>query len=476
MSKTKFLFAAVMMAWLLPPAGAQTLEHRPAARPASPAAQDRAKPPQPPAEPVLPKGTSLQVEITRHYPMKAHEAIEGRLLHPLFVDGKLAVPENTLVQGSVVALEPDKKARLHARLRGDFTPFHTPEVQFDELKLPGGEASLSASPAADGAPVIHLVAAGTKAPLSLFARYWTQTKNQIHDQAAFFTAPGLGDRALQMLYHQLPYHPERIEAHTMWSFELTAPLVLPDPPGMELEAASAPKAAAGNAEKNANPETWNVNAQLTADLSSATAKPGDAVEAMVVEPVYDKGGSLVIPEGSELTGKVTTAKAARSLGRNGKLRFTFQQVKFPEGTGRPVQGSLGGATTANREGLSLDAEGTITPRNRSSALAPIALTLLAGRALDQDGNFTAHATVASNGFGLVGRAVGIAAGSPNLAAGIGYYAAGLSVYENFLRPGRDVVFPKDTRIEIETTPLRAPVLTPQSAALTPTQSSRAASK
>lgn len=28
----------------------------------------------------------------------------------------------------------------------------------------------------------------------------------------------------------------------------------------------------------------------------------------------------------------------------------------------------------------------------------------------------------------------------------------------FLRPGRDVVFPKDTRIEIETTPLRAPVL------------------
>lgn len=32
--------------------------------------------------------------------------------------------------------------------------------------------------------------------------------------------------------------------------------------------------------------------------------------------------------------------------------------------------------------------------------------------------------------------------------------------ENFLRPGRDVAFAKDTRMEIETTPLRAPVLKP----------------
>ena len=60
----------------------------------------------------------------------------------------------------------------------------------------------------------------------------------------------------------------------------------------------------------------------------------------------------------------------------------------------------------------------------------------------------------------MGRIVGVAAGNRNLAAGIGFYAAGLSFYQNFLRSGRDVVFPKDTRIEIETTPLRAPVLTP----------------
>ena len=184
------------------------------------------------------------------------------------------------------------------------------------------------------------------------------------------------------------------------------------------------------------------------------------MQALVVEPVYDKDKQLVVPQGSTLVGKVTSAQAARSFGRNGKLRFTFQQVKFPEGFNRQVEGSLAGAATEKTQNLQLDAEGTISPRNQASAIAPLLLTMLAGRALDQDGNLTAQTGVASNGFGLVGRVVGVAAGNRNLAAGIGFYAAGLSFYENFLRSGRDVVFPKDTRIEIETTPLRAPVLTP----------------
>jgi hypothetical protein len=278
----------------------------------------------------------------------------------------------------------------------------------------------------------------------------------MHDRVAWFTAPGFGDRALQMFYHQLPYHPERIEAHTMWSFDLTAPLVLPERP---VAAEPSPSPATKKS------ETWGVNALLTANLTSATAKPGDPVEALVVEPVFDKDKQLVVPQGSVLVGRVSEAKAARAMGRNGKLRFNFQQVRFPSDAGqavpnRAVQGSLAGATAGSQDGLSLDAEGTIAPRNQSSVIAPLLLTMLAGRALDQDGNLTAQTGVASNGFGLVGRVVGLAAGNRNVAAGIGYYAAALSVYENFLRRGRDVSFPKNTRIEIETTPLRAPVLTP----------------
>ncbi len=207
-------------------------------------------------------------------------------------------------------------------------------------------------------------------------------------------------------------------------------------------------------------EIWSVNATLTRGLTSATAKSGDPVEAQVVEPVYDHNKQLVVPQGSTLVGKVAKASAAKSFGRNGKLRFTFQQIRFPEGYDRPVEGALAEAATEKTQDLSLDAEGTITPRNKSSVIAPLLLTMLAGRALDEDGNLTLQTGVSSNGFGLVGRIVGVAAGDRNFAAGLGYYAAALSIYDNFIQPGRNVVFPRDTRIEIETTPLRAPILKP----------------
>jgi hypothetical protein len=193
---------------------------------------------------------------------------------------------------------------------------------------------------------------------------------------------------MKMLYHQLPYHRERIEAHTARSFELQQPLSLPampDPPQ------PAPSATAGNQESAGNLETWSVHALLTDELSSARAKSGDPVQALVVEPVYDKDKQLVVPQGATLFGKVTSARAARALGRNGKLRFTFQQVEFPQGYKRPVEGSLAGAATEKTQNLSLDAEGTITPRNQSSAIAPILLTMLAGRALDSDGeSYSSH--------------------------------------------------------------------------------------
>ena len=437
-------------------AGGQTLEHRPPAKPSAPTtaapSPDEIVAAVPKQEPTLPTGTSLQVEIARHYPMKAGETIEGRLMHPIYADGRLAVPASTLLHGRVVALAPDTSTRWHGRLRGDFTPFHTVKVQFDELMLLGGPLAISSAVAADGAPVLQLSAPGATPNRGFISREWAQAKKQTIDRVAYITAPGRGDRALQLLYHQLPYHPERIEAHTAWSFELTAPLALPDLP----EVAPVPVAPALPTGKT---ETWSVNAVLNHDLTSARARPGDPVEALVVEPVFDRDKQLVVPQGATLVGKVTAARAARSFGRNGKLRFTFQQVRFPEGFNRQVEGSLAGAATEKTQNLTLDAEGTITPHNQSSAIAPILLIMLAGRALDQDGNMTMHTGVASNGFGLVGRIVGMAAGNYNVAAGLGYYAAALSVYENFLRSGRDVVFPRDTRIEILTNPLRAPVLT-----------------
>jgi hypothetical protein len=195
---------------------AQTLKPSPPATPAPPVMDVRsgANAEKASATPILPEGTNLQVETTRHYPMKVNEAIEGRLLHPIYFQGMLAIPENTLLHGNVIALEPDTKARWRARLRGDFTPFHTVQLQFNELELPTGALAVSTGIAVNGAPVLLLAAPGVTLHQSFLARYWTQAKSRMHDRVAYFTAPGFGDRALLVLYHQLPFHSERIDAHT----------------------------------------------------------------------------------------------------------------------------------------------------------------------------------------------------------------------------------------------------------------------
>ncbi len=448
------VFAWVLSAAFVPLGSAQTLEQRPPSPPAVAAPQPQEA--SPPAAPVLPAGTSLQVQLPRSLAMKKGEPVEATLLYPLFLDGMMAVPKGTRVEGEVTALTPDRQMRTRGRLHGDFTPFHIPQVRFDRLVLADGtKLPLDAPVVSNGAPVIELSSPGVQPHRSLVARGWIDVKTQARDQIDFFTDPGLGGRALQLLYHQLPYHPEQIAQHTAWTFELAQPLPLSDPSAEATAAQSTqPPSKAAN-----GPEVWSVRALLKDPVTSATSKVGQPVEALVVEPVYDRQHNLVVPQGSMLIGRVSVAKPAQSLGRNGKLRFSFQQIQFPAGADRQVESSLAGATTDKRQDLSIDAEGTLTPRNKSSVVIPLVLTLLAGRALDDDGNLTVQTGVASNGFGLVGRIIGTAAGSRELAAGIGYYAAALSIYENWLAPGRDVVFPLDTRIEIKTSPLRAPVLT-----------------
>ncbi len=139
------------------------------------------------------------------------------------------------------------------------------------------------------------------------------------------------------------------------------------------------------------------------------------------------------------------------------MRFRFKELKLPSGFSQPVEGTLSGVDSDKSANLQIDPEGGIHPQSQNRVVVPLLLTLLAGRAFDDDESLTLNNTVASNGFGVVGRIVGIAASSRNVAAGIGIYGAALSFYDLWLARGHDVVFPKNTRVEITTTPSRSPL-------------------
>lgn len=418
---------------------------------------------------MLARGTYLSVAATRVSPMKKGQQIEARLLAPIYVNNQLVLPVGTLLQGRVEALTPDRSARLWSRLDGDFTPFRHPMVRFDAIEASGGAVAIHAAAAQAGLPMISLTASTAGKRHALVAQAWNGMKQRVSDTKNFFTSPGVGNRLKQALYSQLPYHPQQIDAGTTWSFPLSEAL-----PVSVLKASGNPtvytppqkkrkkpaRATAPRAIADSSPH-WLIHAELETSLNSRSAKAGDPIEARVVEPIYDAHHQLTIPEGATLVGRVTTSRAARSFGRNGHLRFSFQQLKIPSGATQTVQGSVTGAMASGGKQLTMDAEGNVSGKNNGSVLAPIALGLLAGHALDTDGNMTAQTGVAANGFGVVGRVVGFTAGSRSLAAGIGFYAVGLTIAHTWLHDGHQIVFPQGTRIDIDTAPLTAPILKPQ---------------
>ena len=418
----------------------------------------------------VPPATPLSVQLLQHVPMKTGEPLNGRLLYPIYVGNRIAVPAGTVLRGSVIQLNPDRSRRIHSRLRGDFTPLHIPVVRFDRLVLPDGTLQpITSGSATDGVPILRLSPPTDKKKGSFVARQIAEEKQRLKDAAAQFTKPGRGDRLVQFIYKQLPYHPERIETGTSWTVELAQPLDLklknsPSSEGND-PAIQGKGEQAGKKEPDAigpdRGEEWQLRAYLQQTISSANEKPGDTFQAIVAEPIFNADHTLVVPEGSLLIGEITQSKPARSFGRQGKLRFHFRELKFPSGFSQPVEGTLAGIDSNKSSNLKIDSEGGIQPQAQNRVIVPLVLTLLAGRAFDDDGNQTVDSAVASNGFGIVGRVVGIVASSRDVAGAIGIYGAALSVYDLWLGRGHNVVFVKNTRVEITTTPSRNPLNAPE---------------
>jgi len=100
-----------------------------------------------------------------------------------------------------------------------------------------------------------------------------------------------------------------------------------------------------------------IRVRLNEELSSKTAKVGDRFTVTVREPVYATNGAVVIPEGSEIVGKVDAVTKAANKGKPGSLDVSFIRVDLPNGTKRVISGSL---TELNADDAKSDNEGTAT--------------------------------------------------------------------------------------------------------------------
>jgi hypothetical protein len=410
----------------------------------------------------VPVGAPLHIVLTKKVPVKhAGVLVEGKVVENVYVFDHLVIPAGSRVMGNVTTVESaPRKQRALAIANGNFTPLRQAHVDFTTLVGKDGKSIPLQTAVLQGAPSMVHVVAGKKEKkkqgrvASKLDQIHQQVLNQEEAAINNVTAPGKEQRLKAALSAKLPYHRPMLPVGTNFTAELKAPLAF----GTENHSTQQLQKVGGPI-----PPGSFVHIRLVTPLSSATDHRDTPVRAVLSQPLFSSDHALILPEGSRLNGTVTDAVPARHFGRNGQLRFTFRQLEVTSGETRKVEASLQGVEADSGSHLQLDAEGgahAVTPK--STYVMPAIDVFLATTSLDLDGDAHGlHAGVAGHGadyggaavrggasLGFAGAIVSLLAHSRPVSAGFAFYGAGWAVYSHFMARGVDVVFPKNTPMEI----------------------------
>jgi hypothetical protein len=406
----------------------------------------------------VPKGTAIQVVLLEELRIqKVGQSVQGRVAEPIYAFDKLVVPVGTEVTGQISQLQnvSGGKRTLDA-LNADFTPSRKVQIEFSDLQLPDGRhIPIHTTVTPGSGQVIQFVTnspdkkktvkdtASEKAEQAKedAKRQWDAAMKQVHE-------PGKLHKIERYAVAQLPVHPQYIDAGTVYFAELEEPLDFgtePLTPEMAASLTAAP------------PPGSSVHVRLLTALSSASAQQGQDVEAVLSQPLFG-GNRVVLPQGSRLKGSVVQVRPARRLSRNGQLRIVFHELVLPDGVEQKVETTLAGVQAGKGQDVKLDAEGGAeanTPKTRYLATGISVLLALASahtdadaRAGDVGGNTGNRAAGGVGGFKLVGLAMGVFVHSQPLGMAMGAYGASSSIYSHFIARGHELVFPKNTAMEV----------------------------
>ncbi len=80
--------------------------------------------------------------------------------------------------------------------------------------------------------------------------------------------------------------------------------------------------------------------RLNQELNSEKASIGDTFTTTLVDPIYSKGGVVLAPQGSTISGQVTNVQRAQKEGKPATLDVRFVSISLPNGVRRTINGSL----------------------------------------------------------------------------------------------------------------------------------------
>src|ERR1700732_2023873 len=432
------------------------------------------------------KGAPLQVALDQEIRVKkVGQPVHARIVEPVYAFDHIVVPVGSEVIGEITKIESlSNGKRTLGALNADFTPLRKVEVGFHELVLPDGRRfPLHTSVAPGSGQVIELVTSANEKEKRNLVKDATskkikEAKQQAHEQwdnaMKELKTPGKVRRLERYGEAQLPVHRQYIPAGTVYFAELEDPLDF----GRVVMTVSMASSIGTEL-----PEGSVVHARLVTPLSSATSHKGQDIEAVLSQPLMD-GDRLILPQGSRLKGTVKQAQPARRMKKNGQLRIAFSELVPPDGIEQKIVSTLEGVQAGKDANVKLDSEGgaeATTSKSRYLGTAvSLGLAMLSAReGGDRDGGKVQGdggnaAAGGLGGFKLVGMIMGAAVRSRAFGTTMGAYGAAVSVYTNFMARGHEVVFPKNTAMQIgvgtraatPTPPARAPPAAPsESAAL-----------
>jgi hypothetical protein len=430
---------------------------------------------------LLPSGRPLRVALDARVRLKkVGDVVTATLVEPIYAYDRVVISVGARVRGHVAQLtNPPKATRIKRFLSGNFSPNRTVVIQFDTIVLPEGrELPIETRVGPPAERVALQVAAnpktagkdadGSDADPSLKQHLTGQAKQAVvqaghdvaqkaHDAVTMVKDPRRMERLKAMAYDQLPYHPQVLTQGTEYSATLLGPI--------DFGVVEPPEFAAGGTLPS--PDSI-LTAYLRTPIGSATSTKGAPIIAVLSEPVFSASHELILPEGSELTGKVTFVRKARFWRRNGQVRFLFESVHAPGHNGSPMLASLYSVRVSENDHLVVDEEGGARTTNSNTRFIEPALALLSLRALthreprgiDGDADDSLPGTTAGGpgvagvggfiGFGLAGTALSMV--SHPFALVFTSVGAARTFYTNILGKGSEVSFPADTRIQVRLAP------------------------
>ena len=407
---------------------------------------------------IVPAGTPLQIALDEEVRVKEQgQVVHGKVMEAVYAFDRVVIPEGSVVTGHIKKLEDISAGRRTLSvLDANFTPDHKVDLEFEDLELADGRhmALHTFVTPGTGGLMEFVVARETRKTYKeqaaeKIAEAKQQAKQEWDNAVKQVTEPGRMHRLERYIYSQLPVHPHFLDAGTQYSAELEEPLNFGSTPLTEKMAAMIGRRPAPGSV---------VHARLLTPLSSATTKPGEQIEAVLSRPLFD-GDSLLYPTGSTLKGLVLQAEPAHKLKHNGQLRLVFHDLQAPEAMRQKVTAVPVGVSAAKAEHLELDSEGgaqATSPKMRyfHTALSVGLAATSSGSDSDardgggEAGNTSNRVAGGAGGFKLVGILVGVLVHSQPLGEAMGALGAGRSLYNNFLSQGREVVFPKNTAMDV----------------------------